>query len=174
MNKTTLFAVGLPIAVLGAWLAQLEWRESSGTTVRLAVRGFDPRDILAGHYLTYTVDYGPAGDCPRQGSTETPKTCLCLTENPATQLHEATWAGPCDVRPLECPLYIEGECNYERFTANIERFYFPETFRTALAVVPEKSTISVVVQPDGQALVTGFAVDGVDLLDYAKSHPEGR
>jgi hypothetical protein len=172
LNKTTLFAVAFPIAVLGAWLAQLNWRESSGTHVRLAVRGFDPRDVLAGHYLTYTVDYGPAGDCPREGATDVPKTCMCLSQNPTTQLHEATWAGPCDVRPLECPLYLEGECRYERFTADIERFYFPETFRSELAIVPEKSTIDVVVQSNGQALVTGFAVDGVDLLDYAKSRAE--
>lgn len=171
MNKLTIFSVVLPIAVLGGWLARLDWLESSGTKVRLAVSGFDPRDLLAGHYLTYTVNYGPAGDCPQEGAAATATTCVCLAENAASRVHEATWAGPCDVRPLECPLYLEGECHYGRFTANIERFYFPDTFRSTLAVVPDKSTITVALTPTGDGIVTGFAVDGVDLLDYAKTHP---
>lgn len=173
MNRLTLFAVGLPIAVMGAWVARLNWLEHSGTKVQLAVTGYDPRDLLAGHYLNYTVNYGPAGDCPRDDSfVEATEMCVCLVPTPATQLHEANWSGPCDVRPEECPVFIKGNCNYGRFTADIERFYFPETFQSTLAVVPEKSTITVALTPEGRGIVTSFAVDGVDLLDYAKSRAD--
>src|SRR5690606_16954027 len=55
MNRSALFAIAFPLAVMGAWLARLDWLERSGTPVQLAVTGFDPRDLLAGHYLTYTV-----------------------------------------------------------------------------------------------------------------------
>lgn len=170
MNKSALFSIALPIAVLGAWLLRLTWAEHSGTQVRLAVTGFDPRDLLAGHYLNYTVDYGPAGDCPREGAVDaaTP-ICVCLVENAGTQLHEANWTGPCDVRPNECPVFVEGKCRYGRFTADIERFYFPETLQSELAIVPEKSAITVALGSDGRGVVTGFTVDGVDLVDYAKS-----
>lgn len=171
MNRTAIIAVALPLTVLGAWLARLSWIENTGTKVRLEVTGYDPRDLLAGHYLTYTVNYGPAADCPLEGVSETTAMCICLVENLDSKLHEANWSGPCDVRPEECPVFIEGRCNYGRFTADIERFYFPETFQTQLAVVPQQSSITVALTSEGKGLVTGFAVDGVDVLDYANSRP---
>lgn len=172
MNRLALFAIGLPIAVLGAWVARLSWLDHSGTHVRLPVTGYDPRDLLAGHYLTYTVDYGPAGACPQGPDADLAEACICLTQNTTTALHEATWSGPCDVRPATCPVFIQGACRYGRFTADIERFYFPETFRSTLATVPEKSAITVALTPEGRGVVTGFTVDGVDVLDYAKARPE--
>jgi uncharacterized membrane-anchored protein len=168
MNKLAVFAVALPMAVMGGWLARLVWLDHSGTEVRLPVTGFDPRDLLAGHYLTYTVDYGSAGVCPQAVDNEVFETCICLAADTATKTHAATWSGACDSRPTACSLFIKGDCEYGRFTANIERFYFPETFQTALAVVPEKSVISVKVTPTGDGLVTGFAVDGVNVLDYVQ------
>ncbi len=169
MNRLALFAVALPLTILAAWVTRLNWLERSATEVRLGVSGFDPRDLLAGHYLTYTVNYGPITPCPQDHELEFSDTCVCLTENVATKTHETTWAGACDSRPRECTLFLAGQCRYDRFEANIERFYFPETFQSVLAVVPDKSTISVAVTPTGQGIVTGFAVDGVDVLDYAKT-----
>lgn len=171
MNRFALFAVAFPLVVMGAWLARLESLEHSGTPVRLAVTGFDPRDLLAGHYVTYAVSYGPLSSCPDEKSDPI-ATCVCLAENSATRLHQATWAGDCSERPATCGPFIKGTCRYGRFDANIERFYFPEAFQSTLAVVPEKSTITVVLRPTGEGLVTGFAVDGVQLLDYAKAHGE--
>lgn len=172
MNKSTIFAVTLPLAVLAAWEARLEWLIHSGTTVNLAVGGFDPRDLLAGHYLTYSVNYGSNPPCQQDyiAAEAREDTCVCLSENASTKTHESTWAGACDERPAQCGTFIKGTCVYTMFSANIERFYFPESFRSTLAVVPEKSTVRVVVTQSGQAFVTGFAVDGVDVVEYAKSH----
>lgn len=170
MNRSALVAMAFPLAVMGAWLARLDWLERSGTPVQLAVTGFDPRDLLAGHYLTYTVSYGPMNTCPPEDVAGPIETCVCLAENSETRIHEATWAGDCSERPATCGAFIKGTCRYGRFDANIERFYFPEAFQSTLAVVPEKSTITVVLRPTGEGLVTGFAVDGVQLLDYAKAH----
>ena len=172
MNKAALLAVAFPLAVMGAWLARLDWHERSGTPVQLAVTGFDPRDLLAGHYLTYTVGYGALSICPSEEIAPT-ETCVCLAENSETRIHEATWAGGCNERPSTCGPFIKGTCRYGRFSANIERFYFPEAFQSTLAVIPEKSTITVILRPTGEGLVTGFAVDGVQLLDYAKAHSDG-
>lgn len=166
MNRVALMSVAFPIVVLAAWLGRLVWAQGSGTEVRLAVQGFDPRDLLAGHYLTYTVNYGPMQVCG--GYDVAPERCVCL-EPGSDDTHVASWAGSCSERPSSCGTYLKGECRYGRFEAEIERYYFPETYQTTLAVVPERSAIKVVVRPSGDALVTGFTVDGVDVLDYAKA-----
>lgn len=172
MNKSTLFAVALPLAVLLAWETRLEWLIRSGTEVRLAVNGFDPRDLLAGHYLTYAVDFGPENLCPQSfsGTDEGQETCVCLSENATTGVYQATWSGACDESPAQCGPFVKGTCLYGMFASDINRFYFPESFQSSLAIVPEKSTIRVVLTSEGRGIVTGFAVDGVDVLEYAKSH----
>lgn len=169
MKRSVVFAIAFPLAAMGAWLTQLTWQGATGVEVRLPVSGFDPRDVLAGHYLTYTVDYGDLDVCPREYSGEPRKTCVCLTEDASTGLHYGTWAGACIARLKDCTLFLSGDCRFGRFEANIERFYFPEEYRSVLAVVPAKSAITVAVQPTGDAIVTGFSVDGKDLLDFAKT-----
>lgn len=168
MNRAAFFGVAFPIAVLAGWALQLEWAVRHGTEVRLAVRGFDPRDLLAGHYLTYTVDFGPIEVCPGDNYGDVREKCVCLVEG-TNQLHEANWVGACSERPADCRTFIRGACRYSRFDARIDRFYFPESYTSELAVVPERSAVKVVVRPSGDAIVTGFTVDGVDVLDYART-----
>ena len=47
----------LPIFVLLAWTLSVQSMIARGTKLDLPVRGYDPRDILAGHYLSVAVDY---------------------------------------------------------------------------------------------------------------------
>lgn len=169
MKRSVVFAIVLPLTAMGLWLAQLTWQQGAGVEVRLPVTGFDPRDVLAGHYLTYTVDYGDLDVCPREDSGEPRQTCVCLTEDASTGLHFGTWAGACIARLKDCTLFLRGECHFGRFEANIERFYFPEEYRSVLAVVPAKSAITVAVRSTGDGIVKGFSVDGKDLLDFAKA-----
>jgi uncharacterized membrane-anchored protein len=169
MKRFVVFAIAFPLAAMALWLARLTWQERTGVEVRLAVTGFDPRDVLAGHHLTYTVDYGAIEVCPREYSGESRKTCICLTEDASTGLHHGTWAGACEARHDDCQLFLRGDCRYGRFEANIERYYFPEEYRSVLAVVPAKSAITVAVSASGNGIVKGFSVDGVDLVDFAKT-----
>lgn len=167
MNRAALFGIAFPIAVLAGWALQLEWAVRNGTEVRLAVRGFDPRDLLAGHYLNYAVDFGPMEVCPAD-NWDVAEKCVCLSEG-NNQLHQANWVGACEARPTHCSVFIRGACRYGSFDANIDRYYFPESYSAELAVVPERSAIKVVLRPSGDALVTAFMVDGVDVLDYART-----
>jgi uncharacterized membrane-anchored protein len=172
VNRKALLGVVFPIVVLLGWLGQLVWLERTGAEVRLPVRGFDPRDLLAGHYLTYAVDYGPLEICAREGYVETESTCVCLAQSTVSRLHEASWAGACSERVDACPVFIKGTCNAGRFEADIERFYFPETYSSELAVVPEQSSIEVSLTASGQGLVTGFYVGDVELVKYAKTRAQ--
>jgi len=52
------FAVCAPIIVMAIWLGKLVYIGSPGTDVELKVSAHDPRDILSGQYVSYSVMYG--------------------------------------------------------------------------------------------------------------------
>lgn len=163
-DRVLLAAILLPVLVLAGWVARLETRARSGKDVWLAVEAYDPRDLLAGHYLTYRVDYG-IDPCQGMPSRDEPS-CLCLSDEVPAR---ATWSGSCSNVPAECTL-VEGRCSWSRFEADIERFYIPEQYTGKLTAIPPGSRIRVSVQDDGRALVRDFFVQDVPLEQYVQSH----
>lgn len=163
-DRVVLAAVLLPLVVLAGWVARLEARARSGKDVWLAVESYDPRDLLAGHYLTYRVDYGtdPCSGVPGRAEPA----CLCLSDEVPAR---ATWSGSCTQAPPDCTL-LEGRCTWSRFEADIERFYIPEQYSGRLTTIPPGSRIRVSVQSDGRALVRAFFVQDVPLEQYVQTH----
>ena len=59
MNKKYLWliAFALPLVALMIWTAGLYVQRHSGQDVRVRVTGYDPRDLLSGHYIQYQIDW---------------------------------------------------------------------------------------------------------------------
>lgn len=55
-NKFLAAALALPLIFLLLWLIFLQVK-ASGPTVVVAMRGYDPRDLLSGHYLRLQPDW---------------------------------------------------------------------------------------------------------------------
>lgn len=56
-------AVLLPLVFFMAWISSLEIRENFNTQeVQIAVKGYDPRDLLSGHYISLQLDWADT-DC---------------------------------------------------------------------------------------------------------------
>lgn len=153
-----------PVAVMLGWTGYHAAVVAQGEKIRLRVEGYDPRDLLSGHYLRYRVDYGNEGVCQGHGQAAA---CVCLERLGGAGPARATWVGRCEAR-LDCRLWLRGRCQYDRFEAGIERYYFPETLSQPLATVPEDATIEVVLDGRGGGLVSGFFVGEEPLLDYAR------
>ena len=49
--------LALPVAVLGAMVADAERSQATDGVMRVAIRGYDPRDMLRGHYLNYRFEW---------------------------------------------------------------------------------------------------------------------
>ena len=72
MNKKVLAcAFIVPFCALIAWTMWLYVQQATGTEIKVAVTGYDPRDLLSGHYIQYTIDWNktncnqfPDGICP--------------------------------------------------------------------------------------------------------------
>ena len=61
INKTTV-ALGLPILALFLWVLILSAKMMFLPEVVVRIRGYDPRDLLAGHYIAYTINWDDT-DC---------------------------------------------------------------------------------------------------------------
>src|SRR5215475_15431191 len=66
------FALLLPIVAFLGLVGRAELLRASGPVFHVAIAGYDPRDLLQGHYLRYRLQWPADGAC--DGTT----CCLCL------------------------------------------------------------------------------------------------
>ncbi len=152
-NRWTLtLALLLPIVVLAtnAWLSHQQ--REHGETVMLPIQGFDPRDLLSGHYLTYEIDYGINGEagCPASDI----EAVVCLA--PDAQIF------PSDELPASCTQFINGNCdNNARFITKLERFYVPEQYAKPLEKYVQNNQGKLLVSLDsaGNAAIRDLLIN---------------
>lgn len=95
MNKKLVILLFSPIVLLLCISIYWMITSSIGKDVRIAVRGYDPRDLLSGHYIRYTIDWDNT-DCSQFIDNYCPKDEFCnfenckfyISENNAEQLDE--------------------------------------------------------------------------------------
>lgn len=165
-SKTRLFiAVFVPVVIMLLWIIRLSLI-SSNPVVRLRIEGFDPRDLLSGHYLIYNVNYGTAPDC-----SENDQKCLCLDNSDHGFAVIQDQAPSCDYFD-GCRYKLLGRCENGRFNAGIERFYFAETSKRELTVVPPNSSIEVALDHKGRGIVRDLFVEDMPVREWLKSVKE--
>ena len=77
MNKKILaFIFVIPFAALLTWTMWLYTQQATGKEVKVAVTGYDPRDLLSGHYIQYTIDWDRT-DCGQFSDGICPKNEFC-------------------------------------------------------------------------------------------------
>lgn len=149
-NAALIIALALPVAALLSLTAYKAWIFTRGVEVVLPITGYDPRDLLAGHYLTYRVDYGVEDPC-RDYSSQT--ACVCLSDE------GNEFRSRCDATG-RCRRFIAGSCREGRFMAGIERYYIPESKARELDAKVRRggAKIRVAVDPSGNAVVKDLIV----------------
>ena len=75
MHRVILFRLVLffPLITLFVWILSLQYTILYGNSVTVAVTGYDPRDLLSGHYLSLTPDWTNT-DCTQFEENKCPKT----------------------------------------------------------------------------------------------------
>lgn len=77
MNKKIIALVfSLPFVLLLLWTGTLCIQRAAGTEVRVSVQGYDPRDLLSGHYIAFTIDWNTT-DCAQFSNNVCPKDEFC-------------------------------------------------------------------------------------------------
>ncbi|MCB1158241.1 MAG: GDYXXLXY domain-containing protein, partial [Leptospiraceae bacterium] len=120
-RKYLLFSLIIPILALLFLTFYKAYILSFGLKFVLPITGYDPRDLLSGHFVTYNVEYGmenPCGDLSR-GS----KHCICLHKD----ISKNYVVKNCNSSELSsCTAFIKGVCKTSRFEAGIEKYFIPE------------------------------------------------
>jgi len=118
-----------------------------GSEWRFPVRGFDPRDLLRGRYLTYRILWN-------ETETQPPcqHCCLCLEREAGVQV----------VTKVEC---LEAERCAARIAVDdverLQRFYIPESHAAALerAVIEQRGEI-LLSAVRGELVIKDLLIDG--------------
>jgi len=138
----------IPVAGLATLVYNYQRIVSSGLTVTFPVRGYDPRDLLSGHYLVYRVDYGaPALECGKEQPA-----CFCIQDAAPTPPRGKFTN--CD-KNESCKAFIRGTCKHGAFRAGIDRFYLNEKKAVEARVTPGDRVV-VAVGENGTAIVKDF------------------
>lgn len=161
----------LPTLVLGGLALQKESDRYDGQYWRLKITGYDPRDLLYGHYLRFRFDWDAM---PQEGRCETEASC-CLRLTPRS---DAPWPR---ITQQDCSLAVAGDESlvpksvFVRKTAT-EKYFIPETAEHSLNALlrdPKNEVgLEVRITPSGQRIFGELFVNGLPWRDYIQQHPE--
>ena len=148
-RKTLIVSLVSPIVALVLLASYKKYVSESGAEVRLPIDGYDPRDILSGHYLVYRIDYGIAGICEDRSRQGEAYACL----EPKGFSYE---------KPESCKLLIQGSCHYGRFEAGVEKFFVPEEKAKQLETMIRSETAEIMlsIPLNGKAQVKDLLING--------------
>lgn len=117
-NKTLMFVVMIPFILLCLLIVRAEHHLNTGTEWDIELTGYDPRDLLRGHYLRLRLDYD--WDEEKTDYCSGTSCCLCLipSDKQAPKVHKEY----CGTAKSQCDAYIRPE-----FETSLDRYYVPET-----------------------------------------------
>lgn len=147
-RKLLLIALVLPIIGWSGLILYNQFNVETGKQITLPIEPYDPRDLLAGHYMQYQIDYGVPDICSGVNDMKIRDAYICLDPKYFSY----------DKLP-NCHTLIHGRCEGDRFMAGIERFYIPESLST-LQVVEGTSRVILKVTDDGTAQAVGLIING--------------
>ncbi len=157
IDRKLLAAVLIPIAGLCALIAHAELRKRATDQWLIPIAGYDPRDLISGHYLQFRYDWaklGVEGDACRwsHGST----CCICLRPGPGGDLmHPRAETMTC-TRASACAAYLNDDAAFER-----GRVYIPENEgdRLQRLVRDRRAAVLITPQPSGAPTVNALYID---------------
>ena len=149
-------AISLPLITLLCLLLYKQSIINTGHTISLDIVGFDPRDLLSGHYLRYKIDYRSRNACKIASESANKKVRLCL--EPERYFLDNT---PTPSQ-AQCRRYLEGVCTKTGFISGLERFYIPEKYAPQLdtLVRDARGALQISVDSHGNAVIETLFIDG--------------
>jgi hypothetical protein len=155
-------AVVLPLLGLLLLITRAELALRANNGFRLAITGYDPRDLLGGHYLeyTYAFDWQGPSSCGSLGpdghpASLDPACCVCLTRRGDD---ETPWA-----RQVECGM-VQGCDGWLRSAPLLppSRYFVPEQHAATLEGLlrQRQASVEVTSSPDGEPALGELWLDG--------------
>jgi uncharacterized membrane-anchored protein len=158
-SRSLLVALALPIVAVGLMIGRGELTSRTGRPYLLSIRGYDPRDLVRGHYLTYRIDF--RWDEP--GERCTSASCAYCLKGPAgteplvSKVSAGETAG-CDAS------FPESELDH------LQQFFVPEDkgYPLERAIRTRKAQLLVRVSSGGNVVVQDLLLDGRPWRDVVR------
>jgi hypothetical protein len=175
MSRTFLIAVvvalTLPVLALAGLVGQQEWVLAHARILSVPLTGFDPRDLLRGHYIRAQMDWDwEAAPAVEEYQVADGAVCvLAETPKPRVRFLPGWKAGD---RTSDCRLVIAGHARPgARFApATLDngdggiQFYVPEARASDLEKLmrerPGSLTADLAVRADGAAAIRALRIEG--------------
>jgi uncharacterized membrane-anchored protein len=141
------------VLIFGGLIGREVMARERGHVVKLPVRGYDPRDLISGHYIRFRlVAVGEADELSADADE------FCLEERDGRHHIDSVHysAGDCDIfiRRVDP-------------TFGVDRFYLDERKAKDLAWIPASADayVTATVSRDGGIHVTDLVIDGKSVSD---------
>ena len=157
-RKPLAFAVALPIVFLAIGILRAELQLSRSQRWAFEVEGYDPRDLLRGHYVRYRIRFDQ-GEALQTCDDSDADCCLCLHATPSgvpPRVQRAT----CEIART-CAGMLQ-----TRYLPSLQRYYVPEAKATDLArrladAEPRRrAVVLLAIDRRGKPAVDALLIDG--------------
>jgi uncharacterized membrane-anchored protein len=168
MNKKILSAVSIPLLLLCILIARAEYHINTGGQWNVNIAGYDPRDLLRGHYLDFDLAYDWNSSVHK---CESEACCLCL-KSTASKVPKVDKIS-CDVARTQCDGFIAPE--HER---SLHRFYIAETdgklAQNLLRAARKNNNafISLSINKHGQPMIRDLLIGDTPIGDILREEKE--
>lgn len=160
-----LFAVALPFVVLCLLIVRAEYHIQNGEQWNFELQGYDPRDLLRGHYLRMRVSYDM--DMKKNACTYDRECCLCLIKTGARvpKVHKTS----CSTAKTQCDGFM-----LSSYQDSMNRYYIPEAdAKRAEQILREGNTnrtafLSVSINKKGEPAIVDLVIGDQSLNDLLK------
>jgi uncharacterized membrane-anchored protein len=159
-RRFTLFAVALPVIAIVLGIVRAEWTLRHGRDFVFEIGGYDPRDLLRGHYLLFSLRVDPLAVREPCEDDAPEVCCLCLTRGDDNRVTSAERAS-CATARADC----DGALQISDAIRSV-RYYVPEAHATELerrlreATQREAAFAVVSIDADGNGRVRELQIDG--------------
>ena len=159
-RRILMIAVLVPILGVVVMVGRAEFGRQAGTTWRIPITAYDPRDLLRGHYLRYQYVFDWQGeDSCGQGSAERPAAgcCLCLAASGGLDRPPRVRQIQCDETEPSCDCVLQGSA-----VQAPQRYFIPEARARELEARLSGSDAALELQctADGQVAIRELFIDG--------------
>ena len=139
-------ALLLPIVAFAGLVVHAELLRTSGPVFRVAIAGYDPRDLLQGHYLRYRLQW------PAEGTCDDATCCMCL------QISGVHTKVVCGIANKTCDAQLS-----RQMVEQGREFFIQEDAGPSLeqAIRRGQGAMALNVTPNGQIRVHELFIDGV-------------
>jgi uncharacterized membrane-anchored protein len=176
-KKAAYLALILVILMPVLLLTKAVYDRETGVVWQVDIAGYDPRDLLRGHYLQFRYDWALKND----GNVCAPEEncCLCLTEkSPGDRTNPEARVRVCRDRTAikECTSLVRGKKRWDEILAGGQVYFIPQSHARQLesALLTEghdfKMEISV-RRGGGPPVIRRLLIDGRSVPDFVRENP---